>query len=179
MARYCEGDPRAFQGLYDLVSPRLLGYLAGLVGERPTAEDLLQQTFLKIHEARDAYVQGADPLPWIFTIAHRTFLDEARRRKRQRARISEDPTAAERVPAPEPPPPQPANGEPEAISQVTLAALAKLPQNQREALILTKIEGRSTREAAAITGSTPGAVKVRAHRAYVALRKILQRPDHE
>jgi RNA polymerase sigma-70 factor, ECF subfamily len=174
MARYCDGDADAFQALYDLVSPRLLGYLIGLVGERPTAEDLLQQTFLKLHEARDGYVRGADPLPWMFTIAHRTFLDEARRSKRTRARFVQDEQKAASVPAP-----PTSDGEEQGFSQVTLAALATLPHNQREALILLKIHGHSVNEAAAITGTSAGAVKIRAHRAYVALRKMLQRPMHE
>ncbi len=154
-----------------MVAARLLGYLVGLVGERPAAEDLLQQTFLKLHEARDGYVRGADPLPWLFTIAHRTFLDEARRRQRTRARFVQDDAQAEKVAAAP-------DGE-QDFSQVTLAALATLPENQREALILVKIHGHSVKEAAQITGTTAGAVKIRAHRAYVALRKILQRPEHE
>ena len=56
-----------------------------------------------------------------------------------------------------------------------LAALAKLPDNQRQALILTKVHGRSVADAAMITGSTPGAIKQRAHRAYVTLRQMLGR----
>jgi RNA polymerase sigma-70 factor, ECF subfamily len=174
MARYCDGDAVAFQELYGMVAARLLGYLVGLVGERPAAEDLLQQTFLKLHEARDGYVRGADPLPWLFTIAHRTFLDEARRRKRTRARFVQDEQQAASVPAP-----PASDGEEQGFSQVTLAALATLPQNQREALLLVKIHGHSVNEAAQITGTTAGAVKIRAHRAYVALRKILGRPTHE
>jgi RNA polymerase sigma-70 factor (ECF subfamily) len=63
------------------------------------------------------------------------------------------------------------------MAQVTLAALAQLPQNQREALVLTKLHGRSHAEAAAITGTTPSAIKLRAHRAYVALRRILGRSE--
>src|SRR5207237_5684964 len=90
MARYCDGDAAAFAQLYVKVAPRLLGYLMGLIGERAAAEDLLQHTFMKLHEARSAYVRGADPLPWLYTIAHRTFLDELRRRKRSRVKLSVD-----------------------------------------------------------------------------------------
>ena len=54
-----------------------------------------------------------------------------------------------------------------------MAALEHLPDNQREALILTKVHGRSHAEAAMITGTTPGAIKLRAHRAYVSLRQML------
>src|SRR6185503_16025954 len=89
MQRYCDGDAGAFRALYALVAPRLLGYLMKMARERAVAEDLLQLTFLKLHRARAAYVRGADPLPWIYSIAHRTFLDEARRVKRAVVRVGE------------------------------------------------------------------------------------------
>ena len=176
MSRYCAGDQAAFHRLYALVAPRILAYLRGLIGEKATAEDLLQQTFLKVHEARSTYVLGANPIPWIYTIAHRTFLDEIRRRKRSRVRLSNDGALAAEPAAgltgvaagtePEP--------DREAASEA-MAALEHLPENQREALILTKVHGRSHAEAAMITGTTPGAIKLRAHRAYVSLRQMLAR----
>src|SRR5688500_10847593 len=89
MARYCDGDASAFRELYALVAPRLLGYLVKMARHRAVAEDLLQQTFMKVHRARDVYVRGADPVPWIYSIAHRTFLDEARRQKRAVVRVGE------------------------------------------------------------------------------------------
>ena len=179
MRRYCDGDPAAFHALYALVAGKVLAYLVGLAGERAAAEDLLQLTFLKLHQARASYVRGANPVPWIYTIAHRTFLDEARRRKRSRTRLTADGGAPEGATAgldgigvdarsDEP-------GD-NAAAQEALAALSQLPQRQREALLLTKIHGRSLAEAAATTGTTPGAIKLRAHRAYVTLRGILARP---
>ncbi len=177
MQRYCAGDAAAFHALYRAVAPRLLGYLIGLAGERATSEDVLQHTFLKVHQARGSYVLGADPVPWLYAIAHRTFLDETRRRKRSRVRLHE---AGEAVPEPhadlsgKSADSEPERGQ-EPISAATLAALDRLPQNQREALMLTKVHGRSIAEAAAITGTTPGAVKLRAHRAYETLRNLLRR----
>jgi RNA polymerase sigma-70 factor (ECF subfamily) len=175
MARYCAGDAAAFQKLYGLLAPRILAYLTGLLsGDRAAAEDMLQLTFLKVHEARDTYVRGANPIPWVYTIAHRTCLDELRKRKRSRVRLTSDGemraepvaelsgaavTAGEDV-------------DQEAIAGA-LAALEHLPDNQREALLLTKVHGRTHAEAAQITGTTPGAIKLRAHRAYVTLRQLL------
>jgi RNA polymerase sigma-70 factor (ECF subfamily) len=171
MGRYCDGDASAFHELYRATAPRLFAYLLGLIGERPTAEDLLQQTFLKVHESRDVYVRGADPLPWLYTIAHRTCLDELRRRKRARVTLTADGALPVDASAP-------AAERPEgALSRATQAALERLPHNQREALILTKVHGRSLEEAAAIAGTTPGAIKLRAHRAYVALRRLLERTE--
>jgi RNA polymerase sigma-70 factor (ECF subfamily) len=176
MERYCDGDAAAFQELYRLVAPRILSYFLRMARERAMAEDLLQMTFLKIHRARSAYVRGADPMPWIYAIAHRTFLDEARKRQRARVTLSPDgdhmPEPAARIDG------QAADthDEPRHDSELTRAALdalAQLPEKQREAVVLTKLDGKSIAEAAAITGTTPGAMKVRAHRGYEALRKAL------
>ena len=184
MGRYCDGEAAGFLALYALVAPRLYGYLRSLVGERAAAEDLLQHTMLKLHEARSAYVRGADPVPWLYAIAHRTALDELRRRARAhvtvtadgelprepRADLAGDPLAADAA--------EVDRAGDEARGEATrsaLAALEKLPANQREALVLTKLHGRSVAEAAAITGTTPGAIKLRAHRAYVTLRTLLAR----
>jgi RNA polymerase sigma-70 factor (ECF subfamily) len=176
MNRYCQGDRAAFQRLYALLAPRILAYLWGLIGDRSAAEDLLQQTFLKVHEARAVYVRGANPIPWIYTIAHRTCLDEMRKRKRSRVRLTKDGAL----------PAEPvadlgggaaesradSDGDSESAA-AAMAALEHLPKNQREALILTKVHGRSHAEAAMITGTTPGAIKLRAHRAYVTIRQMM------
>src|SRR6187431_3742203 len=175
MAQYCDGDASAFRALYALVAPRLLGYLMKMARERAVAEDLLQLTFMKLHRARPAYVRGADPLPWIYSIAHRTFLDEARRVKRAVVRVGEGDDLPEQQAdlrgdaedrRDEP------RADPELV-KAALDALAGLPAQQREAVVLTKLDGKSVAEAAEIAGTSVGAMKVRAHRGYVALRKAL------
>ena len=180
MGRYCDGDALAFQALYQLLAPRLYGYLARMTRDRAVADDLLQATFLKIHRARSAYVRGADPVPWMYAIAHRTFLDEARRSKRAVVNLSREDELPE-VHAQ-------FTGEPEGatepaadpeLARAALAALDTLPPQQREAVVLTKLDGKSIAEAAEIAGTTPGAMKVRAHRGYEALRKLLARPVAE
>ncbi len=173
MLRYCDGDAQAFRELYALVAPRLLGYLAKMTRDRAVADDLLQQTFLKLHRARAAYVRGADPVPWLYSIAHRTFLDEVRKQKRAVVRTAEDDVpevpaviTGESVERRD----EPADPE---LARAALDALARLPDQQREAVVLTKLDGKSVAEAAAIAGTTVGAMKVRAHRGYEALRKLL------
>jgi RNA polymerase sigma-70 factor (ECF subfamily) len=182
MARYCRGDAAAFHRLYALLAPRILAYLTGLLGDKATAEDMLQLTFLKVHEARGTYVIGANPIPWVYTIAHRTSLDEIRKRKRNRVRLSIDgelsaEPAAHITGVAADANPDPADRSDPSVAAGALAALAKLPENQRQALILTKVHGRSIADAAMITGSTPGAIKQRAHRAYVTLRELLGRKE--
>ena len=120
-------------------------------------------------------MRGADPVPWIYAIAHRTFIDETRRTRRAVVRVGE----AEELPE------VPAGltgesddrrdevrGDPELVT-AALDALAELPAQQREAVVLTKLDGKSVAEAAEIAGTTVGAMKVRAHRGYEALRRLL------
>jgi RNA polymerase sigma-70 factor (ECF subfamily) len=176
MARYCGGEVAAFHELYAALAPRILGYLTGLAGDRTTAEDLLQHTFMKLHEARSAYVRGANPVPWVYTIAHRTCLDEMRRRRRARVRISKDGNlpyepSVDITGAADPQP-----SVDEAAIARGLDALAGLSPPLRQAVLLTKIQGHSSAEAATIAGTTVGAIKVRAHRGYQALRRKLGRP---
>ena len=174
MARYCDGERRAFDRLYAMLSPRLLGYLRGIVGDRATAEDVLQQTFIKLHLARASYIRGADPVPWIYTIAQRCCLDELRRQKRSRLRWSTDDSAVPVQVVDITGAPEDADVGPDReLVARGLEALARLPENQRQAVLLTKLEGRSTAEAAAVLGTSAGAVKLRAHRGYVALRRML------
>ncbi len=175
MLRYVEGDAAAFRALYAALAPRVLGYLVGMARDRSRAEDLLQQTFLKVHRARDRYAVGADPVPWVLAIAHRTFLDD--HRARGRARVGG--TASGDLPevavdqqgrtAGQPDEPQ---VDPAQHARV-LAALGELPEAQRQAVVLTKVDGRSMADAAAIAGTTVGAMKVRAHRGFLALRRLL------
>jgi RNA polymerase sigma-70 factor (ECF subfamily) len=175
MQRYCEGDAAAFRALYALLAPRLYGYLVRMTRDRAIADDLLQATFLKVHRARAAYVLGADPVPWIYAIAHRTFLDEARRSKRAVvgvAREDELPDLPAQITGEADGAAADPGADPE-LARAALAALDNLPPQQREAVVLTKLDGKSIAEAAEIAGTTPGAMKVRAHRAYVALRKAL------
>jgi RNA polymerase sigma-70 factor (ECF subfamily) len=174
MARYIDGDASAFRELYAAVAPRLYGYLVKMARTRALADDLLQQTFLKIHRARGAYVRGADPLPWIYSIAHRTFIDAVRKDKRAIVGLGTDDDLPEvhadlggaqegtRDDA----------ADPEQV-KTALDALSALPEQQREAVVLTKLEGKSVAEAAEIAGTTVGAMKVRAHRGYEALRGLL------
>ena len=174
MAPYQDGDAAAFRELYAIVAPRLLGYLMKMARSRAVADDLLQQTFLKVHRARAAYVRGADPLPWIYSIAHRTFIDEARKNQRAVVRVADeevpevsaglDGVSADRRDEPRVDP---------DLARAALDALAQLPEQQREAVVLTKLDGKSVAEAAEIAGTSVGAMKVRAHRGYEALRKLL------
>lgn len=174
MARYCDGEVAAFDELYAGLAPRLLGYLRAMAGDRSTAEDLLQLTFMKLHQGRAAYIRGANPIPWLYTIAHRACIDDMRRRRRSRVRLSSDGQLPHEPAADVTgrPAQETCDEDQDAVAR-GLAALATLPEPLRQAVVLIKLDGRSSAEAASIVGITVSAVKVRAHRGYVALRKLL------
>ena len=177
MQRYCDGDARAFDELYPLVAPRLFAHLLTITANRAQAEDALQQTFLKLHGARAAYLRGADPLPWLYTIARRAAVDEHRRRRRLRAPsdgapLPEEPTAGLRGLPDDDLDEEAARGQ---LARVAIAAVATLPASHREAITLTKLRGCSVAEAAQLLGTTPLAVKLRVHRGMIKLRALLDR----
>jgi RNA polymerase sigma-70 factor (ECF subfamily) len=168
MERYAAGDDGAFGELYDALAPRLLQFLARQTRDDSRAEDLLQQTMLQIHCARGRFIQGAEVLPWAFAIARRLVIDSFRRRKHE---VSSGSDPAESATSTH----QPVD---ERLHSMRVAAdvekvLAGLPEAQRIAFELVKRDGLSMKEAAQVLGTTVTAVKLRAHRAYVALREAL------
>src|SRR5689334_19889754 len=77
MDRYCAGDARAFDELFKRFAPRLLRFTRPIVGPAQ-APDVVQVTFLKLHESRSKYRTGAKVSSWLFTIARNTALDHVR-----------------------------------------------------------------------------------------------------
>lgn len=175
MERYARGEDEAFSELYDSLAPRLRRYLLRASRDPGWADDLLQQTMLQIHRARGRFIAGAEVLPWAFAIARRLLIDGVRRRKHERHAISLETGGREASPV-EAAADQ--HGADELIHSARLvraleAELERLPSSQRAAFELIKNEGLSICEAAKVLGTTPNAVKLRAHRAYAALRSAL------
>src|SRR5215475_1550745 len=175
MERYARGEDQAFSELYDSLAPRLRRYLLRSSRDPGAADDLLQQTMLQIHRARGRFIAGAEVLPWAFAIARHLFIDSVRRRRHEWRTISLE-TGGHEAGAVETAADQ--HGADELIDSGRLvraleAELRRLPARHRAAFELIKNEGLSIREAAAVLGTTPTAVKLRAHRAYVALRSAL------
>ena len=175
MERYARGEDRAFSELYDALAPRLRRYLLRASGDPGRADDLLQQTMLQIHRARGRFIAGAEVLPWAFAIARRLLIDSLRRRRNERRILSLETGGHEAGPV------EVAacqHGADELIDGQRLARaleaeLERLPESHRLAFELVKNQGLSIREAALVLGATPTAVKLRAHRAYAALRAAL------
>src|SRR5262245_65087525 len=83
MHRYATGDDGAFGELYRLMTPRLYRFCMRLTTGRSEADDLLQETMLRIHRARATYLAGSNALHWAFAIARSVYLDRLRYRRRR------------------------------------------------------------------------------------------------
>jgi RNA polymerase sigma-70 factor (ECF subfamily) len=182
MDRFAAGDDTALAEVYDLGSPAVFTFLMGLSRERQLAEDLTQETFLRIHRARGLFRAGSPVLPWAYTIARRLFLDHVRARRAEKI-VSPDGRGEEggegRDGVTDAAASAPSAEELFADRELSAAlenALGRLPEAQATAFRLLKGEGLSVAEVAGILGTTKGAVKLRAHRAYEALRGLLRGP---
>jgi RNA polymerase sigma-70 factor, ECF subfamily len=176
MDRYARGDDAAFDGLYRRGAPRLRGFLLRLCGDRALAEDLIQEAFLRVHRARGSFGAGAPAVPWILAIGRNVFRDHVRR---VRARPATTAGSASEDEHAQPEAAVDTRGDEALAAQemldVVRRTLSELPTLQREAFLLLRFEGLSVSEAAQVVGASVGAVKIRAFRAYEALRAAL---DH-
>src|SRR6266850_4630954 len=82
MERYQQADPEAPAALVAALSPALLRFFRGQVASREQADDLLQETWLRIHRVRHTYRPGEPVLPWVYAIARRVRVDNYRKRHR-------------------------------------------------------------------------------------------------
>jgi RNA polymerase sigma-70 factor (ECF subfamily) len=168
MSAYVAGDPRAFERLFARLAPRVHAFFLRSFRDPAVADDLLQQTFMKVHKARAQFQNGLKVAPWLFAVAARVRLDELRRRLRLPEDADEEALARADEEAPRDPPP-----DTELVDAVR-AALARLPESQRAVIHLHRYEGLTFPEIAQVLGATAGAVKLRAFRGYETLRKELE-----
>jgi RNA polymerase sigma-70 factor (ECF subfamily) len=165
------GDDAAFTLLFRRWSGPLLRYLERIVGNAASAQEVLQETFLRVHRARERYRPEARFSTWLFTIANRLALNELRRpgrRSEHRSLEADEDGRAPLVLAADTPRMEDlldARRDGDALER----SLAKLPERQRAALWLTAVEGLSYAETAKTLETTEKSVKALVHRARVAL----------
>ena len=166
------GDAKAYTELLKTITPRIRRIVmrergfAGLAG----VDDLVQDVLLSVHAVRATYDAARPFEPWLLAIVRNRLVDGARRYARTAAREvnwdHEDDVTFGAVEANE----QTAElGDAKALRD----AVQALPDGQREAIELLKLEELSLKEAAAVSGTSVGALKVATHRALHALRRAL------
>jgi RNA polymerase sigma-70 factor, ECF subfamily len=166
------GDARAYDRLLRAALPFLRSIARRRIADPAEAEDAVQDALLTVHQLRASYEPGRPIRPWLAAIAERRAIDRLRRRGRRQGRETPIEDFGETLATPA------ANeGEAKVASAELRAAVAALPQAQRTALGIAKLEDLPLAEASARSGMSVGALKVATHRAVKALRKRLGAPE--
>ncbi|WP_370263256.1 sigma-70 family RNA polymerase sigma factor [Limnobacter sp.] len=161
-----EGNERAYKEALGMIALRLRQFYGRrLQGAPEEVEDVVQETLITLHLQRATYDSSLPVTSWIHAIARHKLVDVWRRRGRKESLHSSFDELHEQA--------QPLV-EPEfGTRQDLMTLLALLPDSQREALILTKIEGLSVEEASLKTGASVSSIKVQVHRALKKLSALV------
>ncbi len=162
------GDTRAYDRLLRDCLPLLRAIARRRIADHAEAEDAVQDTLLTIHRMLATYDPARPARPWIAAIAERRCIDRLRRRGRTSGRENPIDDHAETLAAP-----AGVTGEDRVANRQLRAAVAELPESQRTALRLAKLEDLPLAEASARSGLSVGALKVATHRALKTLRRKL------
>ncbi len=169
MASYIAGDQRAFEALFHRYHPMLLRLMRRRGASASEANDLVQQTFLQLHRARNDFRRDARVRPYLMTIALNVHRGTLRRRGRHPEEALHADESFEVV-------------DPKELRDTVVAeedaarvrhALAELPESQRRVIELHWFDELPFKEVARVVGASLSAVKVRAFRGYGKLRSSL------
>jgi RNA polymerase sigma-70 factor (ECF subfamily) len=167
MLAYRRGDTGAFETLYARHKGPLFRFVLRAVREHGLAEELFQEIWMRVIEARSRYEARARFTTWLYTIAHHRLTDHWRKRGLRLVELEEAEVAAPRGDEPE------ARAAGRRDLERLAAALAALPELQREAFLLHAEGGLSAAEIAAATGANEEAAKSRLRYAMGKLKAAL------
>ncbi|QZY20726.1 RNA polymerase sigma factor [Streptomyces decoyicus] len=164
-----DGDEAAFRTVYRAVHPRLLGYVRTLVSE-PDVEDVASEAWLQITRDLARFSGDADRFRgWAARIARNRALDHIRMRGRRPAIGGDESELADT--------PGASDTAGEALEALgtgsTMRLIARLPQDQAEAVVLRVVVGLDAKNAAQVLGKRPGAVRTAAHRGLRRLAELI------
>ena len=168
-----DGDVAKLGLLFERYQGALFNFFLRLTGSRQISEDLVQDVFFRMLKYRHTYQDGSDFTTWMYQIARNVRFDHFRKRKREvmlngeeNERVSPGPGPGERI---------------ELEQEVVLlrGALARLPEEKREILLLSRFQNLKYRQIAKILCCDVGTVKVRVYRAVKELGEIFFRLSGE
>jgi RNA polymerase sigma factor (sigma-70 family) len=172
VGRLRHGDPDAFDDVYAAFNTRLFTFLVRLSRRREVAEDLLEETWLRLVKHARRLEADTRLGPWLFTVARNLHVSYMRSRmledSTETSLIALWPFSAERS----------SPFEAAAASELERRierALAVMPSTSREVLLLVAVAGMDHSDAADVCGITPDALRQRLHRARATLSKLLER----
>ncbi len=171
-----DGDDHAFRQLFDTYSDKLYRLAVGLLQDEDEAEEVVQESFLRLFEHLDRFEGRSKLGTWLYRVAYNRSIDMLRRRRSTAVTVSEfDESAAMPIPAlfidwKNVPDRFLMLAE---VKEKLEEAIAALPEKLRAIFILREIDELSTQESADILGIKTSAAKVRLHRARLLLREEL------
>jgi len=167
MRRVRDGELDQLAELFERHHRRLYQFFVRLIGDRGAAEDLVQEVFVRLIKYRHTWRSDAEFAPWLFALARNTGVDHFRARRRDGRR--------ETALLPEPVEPGPHvvdRMEERERASLLRRALERLAPEKREVLLLARFGELRHDRIAAMIGISPGAVRVRLHRALKELRRV-------
>lgn len=165
MRKIAAGGEKAFRALTERHAKRVFALLWRLCGDRSDAEDLTQETFLRVWKNADRWTPDARLETWLYRIAYNLFID-SRRREKPRTTVLDDDLRSD---ADTPEQALMRRNDAERVKR----ALDSLPDRQREALALCYYQGLTAKEAAEILSVTQGALESLLFRARQTMKEIL------
>lgn len=168
-----DGDQLAFAKLVERYQHEVFSVAMRMVSNSTSAQDVAQEAFVRAWKSLHGFRGDAAFSTWLHRITVNTALTHRSRRTRHlTASLDEAPELAERATHADPA----AMGDNWSLHQELRLALARIPPEQRQVVILKDVEGWSHREIAAVLGISVSATKVRLHRAHTKLRDLLEGP---
>jgi len=175
IARFQQGDLQAFDILVRRYKDQLLNYVYRFVGNRSDAEDIVQETFLRVYKNKHYYKEIAKFSTWVYTIAGNLAKTELRRRKRRKVFSVSNFVDEERdydIPDLERNPEQEVEGS--IKDDIIQKAIEKLPPKFKEVILLRDVQGFSYEEISQILNIPLGTVKSRVNRGRLKLQEDLK-----
>lgn len=159
-------EPAAFDAFYSASFPRVVGHVYAMCGDLAEAQDCVQEAFVRAWDRRRQLSAAGSPEAWVRTVAWRLAISRWRRMRRALA----PPDRSNLPPAP---------AEPDVDHAALVAALKRIPAEQRRAIVLHHLCDLSVAEVAAETGAPAGTVKARLSRGRAALSVLLSTDEAE
>lgn len=173
MLAYAAGEPEAFDELFARYGQKIYNLFVRSLGSSEIAKDLVQETFLRLIQARSRYRPDRSFASWLYTIAMNLLRDQYRRSKRQSRWMQDQGNAGEAAAACDRDEASLSNAPDDSRLQAVMEAVQRLPQEQRQVILLAKYQGLSYKEIGEVLGISEAAAKQRAYRALKQLRREL------
>lgn len=173
MQAYADGKVEAFEELFNRYGQKIYNLFLRWSGNAALSQDLLQECFIRLTEARHRYQSRKAFSSWIFTIAMNLLRDRHRDRQRKGNHVSYDIPESEAFHLTDSEPGPQHTLERSELKQAVEKVLHNLPEEQRQVIILNKYHGFSFSEIGEILSISPAAAKQKAYRGMQTLRQKL------